>query len=216
VTPAVPELCDRVAARLGQIEGVTAVVLGGSWARGDAHPDSDLDLGIYYDPASPPSFDALRLLACDLDDRHLPDLVTDLGEWGPWINGGGWLQIEDRRVDWLYRDLARVSHVIDECRAGRPTCDYQPGHPHGFHSHIYLAEIHACVPLFDPQATLPPLKARTTPYPPALRAILVKWYLWEAASRSIPAGSRRSEAISSTSPAACSAASPVWCRCSSR
>jgi predicted nucleotidyltransferase len=180
VTTAIPELCERIAARLGQIDGVTAVVLGGSWALGEAHPDSDLDLGIYYDPSRPPSLAALRLLARELDDRHLPDLVTEYGEWGPWINGGGWLQIEGHRVDWLYRDLDRVARVIEECHAGRPTCDYQPGHPHGFHSHIYIAEIHTCRPLFDPQATLVPLKARTTPYPPLLRAALIERYLWEA------------------------------------
>jgi predicted nucleotidyltransferase len=27
---------------------VEAVALGGSWAREEAHPDSDVDLGIYY------------------------------------------------------------------------------------------------------------------------------------------------------------------------
>jgi hypothetical protein len=27
--------------------------------------------------------------------------------------------------------------------------DYQPGHPHGFVSTIWLAEIHHCKPIFD-------------------------------------------------------------------
>ena len=93
------ELAGRVADRLKDIEGVVAVALGGSWARGEAHPDSDIDLGIYYHPGDPPSTDSLRSLALELDDRHLPDLVNDLGDWGPWINGGGWLVIEGRRVD---------------------------------------------------------------------------------------------------------------------
>jgi hypothetical protein len=42
------ELARRIAARLGEIEGVVAVALGGSWARGEAHPGSDVDLGIRY------------------------------------------------------------------------------------------------------------------------------------------------------------------------
>ena len=79
----------KVSARLGEIQGVEAVALGGSWARGEARPDSDVDLGIYYDPASPPRIEDLRRLAADLDDRHPLDAVTDFGEWGPWINGGG-------------------------------------------------------------------------------------------------------------------------------
>ena len=45
---------QTIADRLGQIDGVVAVVLGGSRARGTASPDSDIDLGIYYQPDQPP------------------------------------------------------------------------------------------------------------------------------------------------------------------
>jgi hypothetical protein len=75
------------------------VALGGSWARGEARPDSDVDLGLYYRPDSPPDVGDLRRLARELDDRHPPDSVSEIGEWGPWINGGGWLRIAGRPVD---------------------------------------------------------------------------------------------------------------------
>ena len=149
-------------------------------ARDEAHPDSDVDLGIYYHPDRPPSTDELRRLAGGLDDRHLPDLVTDFGEWGPWINGGGWLRVKGRPVDWLYRDLDLVSRTIEECRAGRATCHYQPGHPHGFHDHIYAGEVHYCRPLYDPLGRLAELKARVSEYPLLLKRALVKRFLWEA------------------------------------
>ena len=173
------ELAGRVADRLKDIEGVVAVALGGSWSRREAHPDSDIDLGIYYRPGDPPSTDSLRSLAQELDDRHLPDLVNDLGDWGPWINGGGWLQIEGRRVDWLYRDLDRVSGIIEECRAGKPACYYQPGHPHGFHNHIYLGEVHYDKLLRD-EGELKRMKRLVAKYPPALKSALIQKYLWEA------------------------------------
>ena len=179
-TDAVTNIAQRIAARLGQIDGVVAVVLGGSWARGTARPDSDLDLGIYYQPAHRPSLAALRQLAQEFDDRRLPDLVTDFGEWGPWINGGAWLQIDGHHVDWLFRDLDRVAHTIDECRAGRPTCDYQIGHPHGFHNHMYMGEVHVCRPLHDPSGALARLKALTADYPPLLKQVLINKYLFEA------------------------------------
>ena len=83
------KLSEMVATRLGGIEGVEAVALGGSWARGETHPNSDVDLGIYHRPESPPRIENLRLLAWELDDRHLPEAVTGFGKWGPWINGGG-------------------------------------------------------------------------------------------------------------------------------
>ena len=173
-------LATRLAKRLGEVEGVRAVVLGGSLARREAHPNSDVDLGIYYLPDHPPSVDALRRLAREMDDRHLPDLVTDLGEWGPWINGGGWLRIEGRPVDWLYRDLALVSRTIEECRAGRPTSHYQPGHPHGFHSHIYAGEVYYCDVLYDSSNDLADLRTLTTAYPPLLKRALVRKFGWEA------------------------------------
>lgn len=177
--PRYDEIAQQVAERLGQIDGVVAVVLGGSRARGTASPDSDYDLGIYYHTDHLPSLDALRALAQELDDRHAHDLVTNYGGWGPWINGGGWLDINGQRVDWLYRDLARVEHEMAECEAGRPRIYYQPGHPHGFYNHIYMGEIYYCQPIYQRDDTLARLKARTMPYPPLLKRALIQ-SLWEA------------------------------------
>src|SRR5260221_5542626 len=59
-----------IAARLAAEPGLVAVVLGGSQARGTHAPDSDVDLGLYYDPARPPSRERLNALAHELDDRH--------------------------------------------------------------------------------------------------------------------------------------------------
>jgi predicted nucleotidyltransferase len=174
------ELAQQIAGRLGEIEGVVAVALGGSWARGEAHADSDVDLGIYYRPGNPPRITDLRLLARELDDRHPPQAVTNFGEWGPWINGGGWLTIEGRRVDWLYRDLDLVELTIGECRAGRHSVYYQPGHPHGFHTHIYMGEIHYSRSLYDPVGELRALKNTTERYPPRLKEALIRRQLWEA------------------------------------
>jgi len=174
------ELAQRIAARLGEIEGVVAVALGGSWAREEADPDSDVDLGIYYRNEQRPSIEELQLLAQELDDRHPPDAVTSFGEWGPWINGGAWLLIGGRKVDWLYRDLELVERTIAECRAGRPSAYYQPGHPHGFHTHIYMGEVHYCRVLFDPEGALKSLKNMTEHYPPRLKRALIRGQLWEA------------------------------------
>jgi predicted nucleotidyltransferase len=174
------KLSEMVAGRLGRIGGVEAVALGGSWAREEAHPDSDVDLGIYYHPENPPRIADLRMLAQELDDRHPPDAVTDFGEWGPWINGGGWLIIEGRRIDWIYRDLGLVERTIGECSTGHPSVHYQPGHPHGFHTHIYMGEIHYCRPLYDPEGALESLKYVAKNYPLRLKHALIQNQLWEA------------------------------------
>jgi len=108
------------------------------------------------------------------------NLVTPFGEWGPWINGGGWLLIEGRDVDFLYRDLDKVADVVARCSAGQITCDYQIGHPAGFHNHIYMGEVHYCRALHDPDGILRALKRLAAEYPPAMRRAIIDKYLYEA------------------------------------
>lgn len=173
-------LAGRVASRLAEVDGVVAVALGGSWARGAGQPGSDVDLGLYYRDERRPSLEALDRLARELGYRDPKVPLAGYGEWGPWINGGAWMRVEAREVDWLFRDLNRVERIIEECRAGRPALHHQPGHPHGFHTHIYLAEVHHCRPLRDPDGELERLKALTEPYPPLLKRALVRDHLWQA------------------------------------
>jgi len=174
------DLADSIAEGLIAIPGVSAVVLGGSWARGTGDEHSDIDLGIYYDSEWPPDLARLRALAAKLDDSGRSDAVTPMGAWGPWINGGAWLTVGEQRVDWLYRDLTQVRSQIDACLKGRPQAYYQAGHPHAFHNHIYLAEIALCQPLADPDGVVAALKNLTRPYPPALKRALIGGSLWEA------------------------------------
>src|SRR5262249_3512181 len=87
---------------------------------------------------------------------------------------------DGQRVDWLFKDLARIRRVVAECRAGRPVIAYQLGHPHAFVSAIYLGEIDCCVPLADPTGAIADLKRLVRPYPPLLRRALIETCLFEA------------------------------------
>lgn len=165
---------------LKQVDGVQALVLGGSRAKGTHHPGSDIDIGIYYDPGKGLDLAQLRRAASDLDDDHRDNVMTDIGGWGSWINGGGWLQVKQMPVDFLYRDLGKVSQVIEQCHAGHLTIDYQPGHPHGFLNAIYAAEAALCKVLWDPSGLVGEMKSRMTPYPHALQKAIIEKFLWEA------------------------------------
>jgi len=83
---------DAFVERLKPVPGIVAIVVGGSGARGTADTSSDTDLGLYYHRHSPLNVAALDAVATECDDRKSAGLVTAIGEWGPWINGGGWLQ----------------------------------------------------------------------------------------------------------------------------
>lgn len=179
LSPQQRELVSALAARLGAIQGVAAVVLGGSHARGCARPESDIDLGILYSEANPFSIHGVRELAEEVNDTSSP-VVTDFYGWGPWVNGGAWLTIGGQRVDFIYRSLEHMERVIAEAEAGRYELDYEQQPPFGFFSGTYLGEIAVCIPLFDPQVRLDALKRRTVTYPEALRRSVVQDYLWQA------------------------------------
>ncbi|WNG26185.1 nucleotidyltransferase domain-containing protein [Cystobacter fuscus] len=168
----------RVVEALRPVPGLAALVLGGSRGRGTAGPTSDYDIGLYYEPDAPLDVAALRSAIAPLVDDP-SSTVTPLGEWGPWINGGGWLTIAGEKVDLLYRDLGRVREVIAEARQGRFSMNYQVGHPHGFCSVIWMGEIATCRPLFDPLGLIAELKGQTWPYPEALKDALIARFGWE-------------------------------------
>lgn len=175
-----PDDINHLVEQLRRVPGVAAVVLGGSRARGTADASSDVDLGLYYQPAAPIELAALKAIVAELDDRRREDVITEMGAWGPWINGGGWLSIGGHAVDLLYRDLGRVDHVLADVDAGHLDVAYQPGHPHAFVSAIYLAELAVCHPLWDPDGRVAALQCQVRPYPTALRVAIVQRFLWES------------------------------------
>jgi predicted nucleotidyltransferase len=172
-------ILNRIVPTLATVPGVAAIALGGSRARGTATANSDYDIGLYFSAAEP--IDTGRLLSAVRTFVQAPAdaEVTAIGGWGPWIVGGGWLTVDGRKVDLLYRNLDDVAGVIEDCRAGEIAMHYQPGHPHGFCPAIWMGEVALCVPLHDPGSKLARLKAMTSPYPVALRDALIKRFQWE-------------------------------------
>ncbi|MGN1288765.1 MAG: nucleotidyltransferase domain-containing protein [Bradyrhizobium sp.] len=172
-------LLARITPVLAAVPGVAAIVLGGSRARGTPHETSDYDLGLYYRDSAALDIDQLRAAVTGLVDDPAAAHVTPVGEWGPWIVGGAWLVIGGRKVDLLYRSVEQVTAVIDACRNGEISMHYQPGHPHGFCSAIWMGEVALCRVLHDPGGLVAAMKASTAPYPPALRDALVRRFQWE-------------------------------------
>ena len=172
-------LIQKIVEEVRQVDGVKAIVLGGSRARGTHTTSSDIDLGIYYHPESPLDLKQLGAVATRLDDEHRAEVITPVGGWGPWINGGGWLKIQSQPVDFLYRDLEKVTAKIEDCLDGKVDIFYQPGHPLGFVSSMYLAEVAVCQTLWDPDGSISELKRKIDPYPDALQNALVQKFAWE-------------------------------------
>jgi predicted nucleotidyltransferase len=164
----------RVADRLMAVPGVAGVMLGGSRARGAEHPDSDVDLGLYY--RRPLGVVELQTLAETLAEARSGverPTVTETGGWGPWVDGGGWLSIGGIAVDWIYRDLDRVQESATLARDGRFSFHFQVGHPLGIPDFAYAGEVALGIVLADPGGELTELKDRLATYPPALTRAVV-------------------------------------------
>lgn len=165
-------LLEALVSQLSVIEGVEAIVLGGSYASGTFHDASDMDIGLYYFEAAPFAIEEIRRIAHDASSEQ-PVTVTDFYQWGAWVNGGAWIHTRHGKVDFLYRNLDHVHRTIDQAEQGISQHDYGQQPTYGFHSVIYLAETRACIPLFDPRQRIRDLKRRVEIYPPRLKEKII-------------------------------------------
>jgi hypothetical protein len=172
-------LLARLTSVLAEVPGVQAIVLGGSRARGSAHPTSDYDIGLYYSRAGDLDTDRLLTAVKEIADDPGATTVTKTNEWGSWINGGAWLSVKGQKVDLLYRHADDVARVMGACKLGIAVTTYQPGHPHGFCSAIWMGEIAYCQPLHDPLGLIARLKSIALPYPQILGDTLIRRFQWE-------------------------------------
>lgn len=84
------KLLNDITDELKRVDGVKAIVLGGSYAIGMATENSDLDIGIYYSELNPFDIEKVKDVAKKIANSDQPT-VTGFYEWGPWVNGGAWM-----------------------------------------------------------------------------------------------------------------------------
>jgi hypothetical protein len=127
------ELQRHVVERLAKVDGVVAIVLGGSRATGTAKPDSDWDFGVYYRG----HLDTPAIRGVGWEGQ-----VFEPGDWGGGVfNGGAWLQIDGRRVDLIYRDLDDVERRIAEAEQGRFSREFLAFYIAGIPTYVVVGEL---------------------------------------------------------------------------
>lgn len=164
----------ELAGNLGAIPGVSAVVLGGSRARGTHRADSDVDLGLYVRP----DVDRSALAAVAARWHGLAVEIGPSGSWGPWVDSGAWITVAGTPVDLILRDVTRVAEQCARAVRGEFAFHQQPGHPFGFLDVAYAGEVALSIPLVDDESVHAGLAASITPYPEALSRALVN-NLWQ-------------------------------------
>ena len=165
--------------QLSRITGISAIVLGGSYASGTHHEASDIDIGLYYFEAKPFSIADIRRIAEEVSVTGMAT-VTEFYEWGAWVNGGAWIHTPQGKVDFLYRNVDQIQKTITEAQQGISHHDYDQQPTYGFYSVIYLAETQICIPLYDPGLLIAKLKRSVEVYPLKLQQKIIADSLWAA------------------------------------
>lgn len=127
---------DDLVDRLQAVGGVVAVMLGGSRSTGEHTPDSDWDIGVYYERRL--DTDAIRAWGW-------PGQVFEPGDWAGYMDGGAWLHNGDgvgaAKVDLIYRNIVTVDKWLDEAAEGRWEIERVPAYLAGMPSYALAAEL---------------------------------------------------------------------------
>ena len=169
------QVLEKFIELLVQVQEIKAIVLGGSYARGTAKTESDIDIAIYYSEANPLNISLIQKIVREMNPSST---ATELYEWGAWVNGGAWIETESGKIDLLYRSLEHIDRVIQESFTGVHSCDYLQQPPYGFYSVTYLGETATCVPIYDPENLIQAMKERVKVYPEALKKGIIQQNLW--------------------------------------
>ncbi|MFZ4263344.1 nucleotidyltransferase domain-containing protein [Sphingobacterium sp. HJSM2_6] len=172
-------ILDKVSSTLSNFAFIQGIVLGGSRATNTATSQSDIDIGIYYDPIGL-EYPPLQKQIQDLDDEHRDKLLGKEGDWGNWVNFGAWLKIEGIAVDLIFRDINRVAKAMQENAAGIFSSNYQVGHPHAYFSHMYQGELASSKLIFSKDQNFINLKTKAENYPLKLQEAIIQQQLFEA------------------------------------
>lgn len=175
----IDNILHRVTDAFSSLACIEGIVLGGSRATGTSHKDSDIDIGLYYQPHCI-DYELLNERARLLDDQKREALIGKEGDWGQWVNFGAWLQIDGHAVDLIFRDIGRVENIIDQTNAGIFSNNYHVGHPHAYLSYMYRGELATCNILYSKNQQFNDLKMIAQQYPDNLQASIIQFYLFEA------------------------------------
>lgn len=99
--------------------------------------------------------------------------------WGPWVNGGAWINTSRGKVDFLYKNIGQITRTIENAKIGIWENNFEQQPPYGFSSIIFLAETQSSLPLYDPDKIINKLKESVKEYPEKLKYSVIQQSLWQ-------------------------------------
>ena len=150
------ELLKQKIEPLTKVNGVDAIVLGGSECINLSNIDSDIDICLYYSKEI--DWTAVNMIISSIDDYGRRNILPKPYYWGKILNSGGVFLINGLEIDLCIRETAVIEQVIYECSKGNIKVSYQSGYPFGFCNTYFIAEVNYCKEIYDINGRLRVLK----------------------------------------------------------
>lgn len=157
--------------------GPCGIALGGSWAKGGADAQSDVDIYLFCDsvhPAAERNAAVVRAFGGGAEP-HSWGADDPLAQCGTDFAAGG------VRVECWMRGADAVERTILACRDGVIERDLSVWAVMGFFNYVALADVRAMRIIDDPGGRLARWKSLVDPYPDTLRTAVLRRFTAEAA-----------------------------------
>ncbi len=174
----IPESVQRVVDDLlplvrGFARGEYAIALGGSYAKGTADDEADVDLYLFAHDVLP---GGERTRVASEFSSEIEGIVS-WGEDVPFSNAGTDFRFRGENVECWLRDVGHIERSIAECREGLVRREFVTWTTTGFYNHCCLSDLTVMAALDDPFDVIARWKSAVAAYPPKLREAIVKQHL---------------------------------------
>ncbi len=156
--------------------GPYGIAMGGSYAKGIADPQSDLDIYLFAETVLP----AGRRSELTVQALGQGAQVTSWGQDGPFVEGGTDLWHQGHKIEVWLRNSRCVASTIAACRQGRIQRECVCWTVMGFFNYALLSDVRAMRIVEDPHGILAGWQRDVLEYPEALRQAILARFSAEA------------------------------------
>jgi predicted nucleotidyltransferase len=166
-------LSDLLPLVRGFARGDYAIALGGSYAKGTADHEADVDLYLFA-RAVLPKEERTRIASAFSSEI---ERVVSWGDDTPFTNAGTDFRFRGHNVECWLRDIAHIERSIAECQQGVVKREFVTWTTTGFYNHCCLSDLTVMLPLDDAFGIIARWKSQVAIYPPKLRQAIVSQHL---------------------------------------
>jgi predicted nucleotidyltransferase len=153
--------------------GEYAIALGGSYAKGTADDEADVDLYLFAHDVLP-NDERTRIASAFSSEI---EGIRSWGEDAPLTNAGTDFRFREHNVECWLRDIGHIDRSIAECQQGVVKREFVTWTTTGFYNHCCLSDLSVMLPLDDPFDIIARWKSEVATYPPKLRQAIVHHHL---------------------------------------